>query len=51
MFSLDTLASVFRIVQAIHDENLAQGVSRRDGRLKHSFKAGTEKAELTSMMK
>ena len=49
MFSLDTLAGVFRIVQAIHDENLAQDVSGGDCRLKHSLKAGTEKVELTVM--
>lgn len=51
MFSLGSLAGVLRIVQAIQDENLAQGVSSGDCRLKYSFKAGTEKVELTSMMK
>jgi len=45
------LAGVLRIVQPIHDENLAQGVSSGDCRLKYSLKAGTEKVELTSMMK
>ena len=51
MFSLDSLAGVLRIVQAVQEENLAQGVSSGDCRLKYSFKAGTEKVELTSMMK
>ena len=35
------LAGVLRIVQPIHDENLAQGVSSGDCRLKYSLKAGT----------